>query len=365
MKGGSETGQTEQGFDAKCELRLTKQCTAMTLLGAGEIGGGTTVGAASAVARSEMAAAGVEASEAGDARCFEWPAGCIGPHSCAALNLKLSDKTIRGDRNAPCVLQLTASYSPPGGGRRLRVVTLALPRAQKGAPPQALLPAFDQQAAAALLVRMAAQKADSGASTESVVGWLDELLIKMMKSLAQYRKGDPASVVPPPPLAQLPQLIFHLRRSGVLRVAGFSPDRTAAFRLLASSLSVFSTLVLIQPTLTGLEPGRPPAPLPLDSASIAPSRTLLLDTFQQVVLCHGAHVAAWMKEKDGKENPELQKLLDDSRERAAALAANRFPAPERIECTQYSSKARYLTQKLHADVSLLDFLRALYKTTVE
>ena len=102
-----------------------------------------------------------------------------------------------------------------------------------------------------------------------------------------------------------------------LRVAGFSPDRTAAFRLLASSLSVFSTLVLIQPTLTGLEPGRPPAPLPLDSASIAPSRTLLLDTFQQVVLCHGAHVAAWMKEKDGKENPELQKLLDDSRERAA------------------------------------------------
>ena len=218
---------------------------------------------------------------------------------------------------------------------------------------------------AALLVRMAAQKADSGASTESVVGWLDELLIKMMKSLAQYRKGDPASVVPPPPLAQLPQLIFHLRRSGVLRVAGFSPDRTAAFRLLASSLSVFSTLVLIQPTLTGLEPGRPPAPLPLDSASIAPSRTLLLDTFQQVVLCHGAHVAAWMKEKEPKENPELQKLLDDSRERAAALAANRFPAPERIECTQYSSKARYLTQKLHADVSLLDFLRALSKTTVE
>ena len=174
---------------------------------------------------------------------------------------------------------------------------------------------------------MAAQKADSGASTESVVGWLDELLIKMMKSLAQYRKGDPASVgaaaaaraaaaahLPPPPL-------------GVLRVAGFSPDRTAAFRLLASSLSVFSTLVLIQPTLTGLEPGRPPAPLPPDSASIAPSRTLLLDTFQQVVLCHGAHVAAWMKEKDQKENPELQKLLDDSRERAAALAANRFARP--------------------------------------
>ena len=49
LKGGSETGQTEQGFDAKCELRLTKQCTAMTLLGAGEIGGGTTVGAAGGV----------------------------------------------------------------------------------------------------------------------------------------------------------------------------------------------------------------------------------------------------------------------------------------------------------------------------
>ena len=77
LKGGSETGQTEQGFDAKCELRLTKQCTAMTLLGAGEIGGGTTVGAASAVARSEMAAAGVEASEAATRAALS-ARGCIG-----------------------------------------------------------------------------------------------------------------------------------------------------------------------------------------------------------------------------------------------------------------------------------------------
>ena len=72
-----------------------------------------------------------------------------------------------------------------------------------------------------------------------------------------------------------------------------------------------------------------------------------------------------MKDPQRKESAELQKLLDESREAAARLAADRFPAPERIECTQYSSKARYLTQKLHADVSLLDFLRALYKTTVE
>ena len=48
----------------------------------------------------------------------------------------------------------------------------------------------------------------------------------------------------------------------------------------------------------------------------------------------------------------------------ARLEADRFPAPEVIECEQYGSKARYLTQKLHSDVPLDEFLRGLYKAVV-
>ena len=42
----------------------------------------------------------------------------------------------------------------------------------------------------------------------------------------------------------------------------------------------------------------------------------------------------------------------------------RFPAPETFECEQYSSKARYLVQKLNPDVPLSEFLQGLYKAIV-
>jgi len=44
--------------------------------------------------------------------------------------------------------------------------------------------------------------------------------------------------------------------------------------------------------------------------------------------------------------------------------ATRFPAPEVFECDQYSSKARYLVQKLNPDVPLAEFLQGLYKAIV-
>eukprot|EP00965_Chrysotila_dentata_P230862 6198030-Pleurochrysis_carterae.AAC.2 len=63
--------------------------------------------------------------------------------------------------------------------------------------------------------------------------------------------------------------------------AGNSPDRTAYFRVLASTLSVFSMLVMIQPTLVAYTLGRKPTPLPLDGAAMAQDRILMLDSFTQ------------------------------------------------------------------------------------
>jgi len=208
-------------------------------------------------------------------------------------------------------------------------------------------------------------KAERGASPAELLTQIDRQLIKIMRALCEYAKGQPSSVALPPQAAILPGLIFHLRRSPAVRTSGLSPDETAYFRHLVATLSVFSALVLVQPTLTGYERGRPPTPTPLDPAAMHPERSLLLDTYLKLVLCHGATIGAWKRSAEMQANPELNNLLESSRRDLDTLAAGRFPAPETFECEQYGSKARYLVQKLNPDVPMVEFLQGLYKAIVE
>jgi len=224
---------------------------------------------------------------------------------------------------------------------------------------------LDQQAVAALLVRQTMQRAESRTTAPAdVLRWLDKLLIQLVRKLSDYRKGDPASLSLPREIAQLPGLVFHLRRSNALRTSSASPDRTAFFRSLASTLSVFAMLVMVQPTLVGYQLNGPPHPLPLDNSAMAPERLLLLDSFTQVLVCKGAGIASWLRSPEQASNEGLQKLLAAAKEDAAQLEKDRFPAPEMIECDQFTSKARYVTQKLNPDVPLTEFLQGLYRAAV-
>ena len=117
---------------------------------------------------------------------------------------------------------------------------LRVPRLAQSTPTAHLLPAFDQLAAAAMAVRIAVHEAEGGATPSDLLGAIDRALIRSMRGLCTFQKGDPASVVLPPHAAQLPGLVFHLRRSPAVRTSGFSPDETAYFRQLVSSLSVLS-----------------------------------------------------------------------------------------------------------------------------
>ncbi|KAL3893865.1 MAG: hypothetical protein SGPRY_013972 [Prymnesium sp.] len=253
-----------------------------------------------------------------------------------------------------------------------------------------------------------------------VVKSIDKLLVKTMRSLCDFRKGTPPSPPPAPPwctsptaglcsqatphpsscrhrshscrgsssifAAHLPVRLLLLTReecahstaaAAAVRTSGFSPDETAYFRLLATSLSVYATLVLVQPTLTGYEAGKSAGiPLPLDPSAIGekpthltahpswPQRSLLLDTYLQIVLCHGAHVAAWQRSQDFKPGTDVHKLVSAAQQDLKRHEEERFPAPETFECEQYSSKARYLVQKLNPDVPLSEFLQGLYKAVV-
>ena len=150
-----------------------------------------------------------------------------------------------------------------------------------------------------------------------------------------------------------------------VRTANLSPDETAYFRRLVTSLSVFATLVLVQPTLTGYERGRPAARLTLDPAAMSADRSLLLDTYLKIILCHGANLAQQRRAAGGANaDPELDKLEKAAHDDVARLEGERFPSPEVFECDQYGSKARYLVQKLNPDVPFTTFLQGLYTKVV-
>ena len=241
-----------------------------------------------------------------------------------------------------------------------------MPRLLQHVPPPQLLPAFDQQAAAALLVRKAVEQADGGAPPAELLTVIDRGLISTMKMLCHYQKGDPSTVLLPPHAAQLPGLVFHLRRSPAVRTTGFSPDETAYFRQLSATLSTFTALVAVQPTLMGYERGSGDrgVAMPLEPHAMAPERSLILDTFVKLILCHGAGVANLKRAPGAASDPSLQAMLDAIERDRSALEDERFPSPEVFECEQYGSKARYLVQKLNPDVPLATFLEGLYKAIV-
>lgn len=337
------------GYGGTLELRASKECESAELLGFGSQLGSEGKGEGAATV-------------SGEARTFSWGIGSLNMHYTAAIALKRGADTLDGPPRDAAFLQLSVAYTPASGGRRLRVSTFRLPRLNQQIPPAQLLPAFDQQAAAALMVRLAVRDVDEGAPPAEMLTTIDRSLIKVMKALCHYRKGEPGSVHLPPLAAQLPGLVFHLRRSPVVRTTGTSPDEAAYFRLLVGSLPVFSTLVTVQPTLVGYERGRPPTPLPLDPAAASPDRSLLLDTFLQVLLCHGANIAQLRRSPTA--SAELSAFLESAQGDVAALEEARFPAPEVFECDQYGSKARYLVQKLNPDVPLATFLQGLYQAIV-
>ena len=339
------------GYRCSLELRVSKECSSALLLGGSE----------------------GEVSESGDAKTYSWSIGAVDTYTTTGFTLKRADAPSAssaqqggGDDPNACLIQLSATYRHASGGTRMRVSTIRIPKLQQSTPMMHLLPAFDQLAAAAIAVRVAVHQAEvQGATPPDLLSAIDRNLIRMMKSLCEYQKGDPASVMLPPHCAQLPGIIFHLRRSPAVRTSGLSPDETAYFRQLVSTLGLFSTLVLVQPTLTAYDRGgHPPRQLPLDPTAASPDRSLLLDTYLKLILCHGANIGQMRRSEDAASNSELQQLESTSHAELEKRSNERFPAPEVFECEQYASKARYLVQKLNPDVPFTTFLQGLYKAVV-
>ena len=62
-----------------------------------------------------------------------------------------------------------------------------------------------------------------------------------------------------------------------------------------------------------------------------PERTLLLDTFLKLIVCHGATVAAWRRSPQSGDHPEIGSQIETAltdQVRLVRLVADHFPDPD-------------------------------------
>lgn len=249
------------------------------------------------------------------------------------------------------IIQFITKYRRSNGQVRVRVTTTAR-RWVDGSQVEQLVAGFDQEAAAAVISRLALQKA-VGEDVVEVITWLDNLLIRFASKFGDYNKEDPESFRLSSNLSLFPQLIFYLRRSQFLQVSRNTPDETAFFRLMLNQEGVVGTVIMIQPTLFSYTLDGPPVPVLLDISSIKSNSILLFDSFFCIVVHCGSTIAQWRKLEYHTDpcHENFKKLLEAPVMDAQALLAERNPVPRFIECDQNSSQARFLLAKLNPSVT--------------
>ena len=329
LKGGSATRQTDLRFDAKCELRLTKQRTAMTLLGGGRDRRRHDGRARRLRWRTEMAAAPSRYSEAGDANCFGGRRPASARHARRKPQARATRRSAAPQR-AVCPPATTIELAiRPATPPTVRVVTLARrarkPHARRRRRCARLRPADGT----ALLVRIAqCRKADSGASTESRPcrqgrgAHQDDEVARA----SGHRKGDPASVVR--------RRRWRSCRSSCRRPLRRAPRRavprcTAAFRLLASSLSVFSGRRWCSSSRRS--PGSSPAARPRRCRWTRPRS-------RRRARCSSTPSSRWCSADERTPPPRIKEkdveLAEAIRRRICIGSPAHRAAPERIESQQ-------------------------------
>ncbi|CAN6441095.1 unnamed protein product [Victoria cruziana] len=212
---------------------------------------------------------------------------------------------------------------------------------------------FDQEAAAAIMARLAVNKIERGDHADEVIRWLDRTLVRFAAKFGDYVKEDPASFRLSSNFSLYPQFMYYFRRSQFIDVFNSSPDETAFFRLMLNREGVVGSLIMIQPTLFRYSFDGPPVPVLLDVSSVSPDTILLFDSFFYVVIHYGSQIAQWRKLGYHRDpnHENLKKLLEAPVQDAEALLNDRIPVPKLIKCDQHGSQARFLLAKLNPSVT--------------
>lgn len=245
------------------------------------------------------------------------------------------------------LIQFITTYQHASGIIRRRVTTAAARWASDNPGPE-IAYSFDQEAAVALMARIAVFKAELEDGPDAL-RWLDRMLIRLCQKFADYRKDDPQSFRLPETFGMYPNFMFHLRRSQFLQVFNNSPDETAFYRSIICREDANNTLLMIQPSLNCYSFDAPPMPVLLDSIAIKTNVILILDTFFHVLVWHGRDIAQW-REAGYHKQPGYEgfnDMLQQAENEAKSIVIKRFPVPRYIICDQGGSQARFLLSRLN------------------
>lgn len=294
------------GFNASLEVLTTKELKVTGLIG-------------HAISLNKKSSS-VGETECGIGNTCSWKMCGIDPTASYGLYFEIANQGgpaqhQQGPQRG--MMQFLTYYQHSSGQFHLRVTTVARNLSGPSGDP-AIAQSFDQEAAAVLMSRIAVFKAEVDDGPD-VLRWVDRMLIRLCSRFAEYRKDDPSSFRLEKNFTLYPQFMFHLRRSQFLQVFNNSPDETAFYRHVLNHEYVGDSLVMIQPTLDSYTFDQEGSmPVLLDSASIQPTHTLLLDTFFQILIFHGETMAEWRKagyqDQEGYEN--FKSILEQPKEDA-------------------------------------------------
>lgn len=288
--------------------------------------------------------------EIGLGNTSSWKYCALNPSSTTATFFEVTNQhgapIPQGGRG--CIQYIT-TYQHANGQRRVRVTTIARNWADPATALSHIAASFDQEAAAVLMARMAAWRAESTEEGADVLRWVDRMLIRLCQKFGEYNKDSADSFRLPENFSLYPQFMFHLRRSQFLQVFNNSPDETTFYRGCLNREDLTQCLIMIQPILYSYSFQGPPEPVLLDTSSIQPDRILLLDTFFQILIFHGQTIAQW-RAAGYQAQPEyanFKQLLEAPVADAQEVLLSRFPVPRYIDTEQGGSQARFLLCKVN------------------
>lgn len=298
----------------------------------------------------------VSDNEIGESGTYMWKLSALTPKTCIAFLFQVSDDP-KVEPGSAFFIQFITRYRYGNMGIRRRVTTVARRWVAKNSPEIAA--GFDQEAAAAVVSRLAINRAETHYARD-VIRWIDDSLIKFAAKFGDYIQEDPSSFRLSSSFSLYPQFMYYLRRSQFIDVFNSSPDETAFFRLMLNREGVVGSLIMIQPTLLQYSFEGPPVPVLLDVCSISPDVILVFDSYFYVVVHYGSKIAQWRKLGYHKHpnHENFQSLLDAPETDAEQLVADRLPPAKLIKCDQHSSQARFLLAKLNPSVTQKSTYRA-------
>ncbi|EAY14744.1 Sec23/Sec24 trunk domain containing protein [Trichomonas vaginalis G3] len=285
----------------------------------------------------------------GEGGSVQWHVAGILPNTTFAIFFETANpKSNPVPANSSGFIQLTLKFrSLYNGSEKLRVSTFPVNFLDWGSQKEQIAACIDQQAAAAIIAKNCVWRTLREPLSDTVK-FLDQTIINTCRVLGSYQRGKKDSLSLPASIIDLPQFMYHFRRSSFMQTFNASPDSTASVRMAMLVEDTTNCLLMMQPMLksfsiTSLEPTY----VPLEMNSLKKETSLFLDTYFRALVWYGNDVAAYGHQglQNDSRYANIKNSIEGPLAEAQEVVKMRFPAPQLVTCEQDSSLARYLVAR--------------------